>query len=128
VIPVAPFEVPEALRQLDAELGEARAKAAKEADKRALVTELGGLPLAIALAGSYLRGGRSIPNFLSLYRERLLHLGPDRPNSKATKTPRARRCAPSPPPSASPSTRCGSASATRRRRVCPPCAPSAWRP
>jgi 3',5'-cyclic AMP phosphodiesterase CpdA/tetratricopeptide (TPR) repeat protein len=87
VIPVAPFEVPEALRQLDAELGEARAKAAKEADKRALVTELGGLPLAIALAGSYLRGGRSIPNFLSLYRERLLHLGPDRPNSKAYQDP-----------------------------------------
>ncbi|MCK6519319.1 metallophosphoesterase, partial [Myxococcota bacterium] len=87
VIPVAPFEVPEALRQLDAELGEARAKAAKEADKRALVTELGGLPLAIALAGSYLRGGRTIPNFLSLYHKRLLQLTPERPNSKAYQDP-----------------------------------------
>ncbi|MBK9369589.1 MAG: metallophosphoesterase, partial [Deltaproteobacteria bacterium] len=87
VIPVAPFDVPEALQQLDAELGVDRAKAAREADKRALVAELGGLPLAISLAGSYLRGGRSIPSFLSLYRERLLHLGPDRPNSKAYQDP-----------------------------------------
>jgi hypothetical protein len=40
------------------------AKAAKEADKRALVTALGGLPLAIP-SRARTCGGRSIPNFLS---------------------------------------------------------------
>jgi tetratricopeptide (TPR) repeat protein/predicted phosphodiesterase len=83
VVPVAPFAVDEALQQLNQELGDARAMAEPEADKRALVTELGGLPLAISLAGSYLHGGRSIRTFLERYRQKLLDIEPYHPNSKS---------------------------------------------
>ena len=78
VVTVAPFEEPEALQQLHRELGEARAKREPEADKQTLVTTLGGLPLAISLAGAYLRSGRSIRTFLERHRARLLSMKAER--------------------------------------------------
>ena len=78
VVVVAPFEEPEALQQLDRELGEGGAKGEPEADKKALVKALGGLPLAISLAGGNLRGGKSIKNYLKKHSERLLTMKADR--------------------------------------------------
>ena len=85
VVPVAPFDVDQALKQLTLELGEARAKGEPEADKRRLVITLAGLPLAISLAGSYLRAGPPIRTFLERHRERLLSMEAKRaPNTLYT--------------------------------------------
>jgi len=71
-IPLQPFEENAALDQLGQELELGAPAAAK--DYGELVRVLGYLPLAIHLAAGHLRAGRSVAGFLSLLRQKGLHL------------------------------------------------------
>ncbi|MEI2771279.1 MAG: tetratricopeptide repeat protein [Candidatus Competibacter sp.] len=71
-IPLQPFEENAALDQLGQELELGAPAAAKDYGK--LVRALGYLPLAIHLAAGHLRAGRSVAGFLSLLRQKDLHL------------------------------------------------------
>ncbi len=72
---VQTLEIDDGLDQLRGELGDAAAGFA-DADLRALVQALGGLPLAIHLAAGYLRGGATPGGFLGRLRASGLALGP----------------------------------------------------
>ncbi|MCK6523170.1 hypothetical protein L6R49_17245, partial [Myxococcota bacterium] len=65
LIPVAPFSVSDALAQLQAELVAEVADRVHDADRLTLVGALGGLPLAIHLAASYLNAGYAVGDFLA---------------------------------------------------------------
>ncbi|MCK6524899.1 metallophosphoesterase [Myxococcota bacterium] len=65
LVPVAPFSVSDALAQLQAELVAEVAARVNDADRLTLVGALGGLPLAIHLAASYLNAGYEVRDFLA---------------------------------------------------------------
>ena len=65
LVPVDPFNEADALAQLRLELTDDNNARIGDDDRRALVTALHGLPLAIRLAASYLNAGYRVEDFLS---------------------------------------------------------------
>ena len=76
LVPVEPFSVSDALDQLNAELSPEIAGRVDDAARRTLVGALGGLPLAIHLAASYLNAGYRVEDFLGELAESGLSLEP----------------------------------------------------
>jgi 3',5'-cyclic AMP phosphodiesterase CpdA/tetratricopeptide (TPR) repeat protein len=76
LVPVAPFSVSDALAQLQAELVAEVAVRVEAAARHTLVGALGGLPLAIHLAASYLNAGYEVRDFLAALEDSGLSLTP----------------------------------------------------
>ncbi|MCK6518013.1 tetratricopeptide repeat protein [Myxococcota bacterium] len=76
LVSIEPFSVSEALAQLQAELVAEVAARVDDAARRTLVGALGGLPLAIHLAASYLNAGYEVRDFLAALEQSCLSLTP----------------------------------------------------